>query len=457
MKVDGGKRIMQLRLCFVESALRFATRKDASGYSKSVSGPLKGLLDEYIGAQMLQHHNISLLYYGIPQTPDGDACLHALAQDKADVTDHRILFPVIHENVTQGPVTSQYGAAFLTAYNPNFYSDAPNVLEFVKRFSPSFIGLFISSLLIICFVSYAMRSTRRRKRRKRICSVNAITKLLFASVTYIIGDFHHVAITKMKLLLLMMMIASASFRFHTGAVMNTEQVIRTNPLMLTSVSALIDHNVPFIFSFSFEIPIVKRSPDPEIRKIMEMSEARGLNKTLIGAWLRPSAGTIVLQEMIAMRAAPIISDSAPYNEYLCVVSLITKIDIRSFRVKKIRIRYIPHPLTGVALSERLVTRNNSISRLVQRAVRITGLEAEIAPSFLNRRARIMAHLEHERAKIDSCKRDIICNEMRTVMFTPSFTNYKLLVIICGTCVSLISLQVFFEVCKTRHNNLRRES
>ena len=73
-----------------------------------------------------------------------------------------------------------------------------------------------------------------------------------------------------------------------------------------------------------------------------------------------------------MISAPIVSDHAPYDEYICVNALINNIDMNAYRLNKIDIQDTPHPLTGVAIRTGLFQEDISIARLVVRAVRKAG-------------------------------------------------------------------------------------
>lgn len=286
---------MQLRVCFLQKHDLIAEDIDNNGYAHRLSGNWKDSRNIMLGYQMLQRHNISLVYYPVSETVNGSsvhqACIDALSQDRVDVALELISSPVLANNTQQGPAASQMDSMYVTAYKPNHFAEAPHMMEFLAGFSMPYVSLMITSLIVIGIFSWLSFRIHGRVcyRRRCIEKRKSIIEITWSVLAHLLGNFNFTPLGKVKILLVMLMLAITSYRCHLGMVVNTEQVVRTKPLILDSLGKLIEHRVPFVFGYASDLVQYQQSEDDEVKQVMKISNYPG-QSAMIGEYFVKSNG-----------------------------------------------------------------------------------------------------------------------------------------------------------------------
>jgi hypothetical protein len=197
---------------------------------------------------------------------------------------------------------------------------------------------------------------------------------------------------------MMLLLLAATFKYHTAMVLNTEQVVRTKPLMLDSLDKLLQHRVPLTFGTAAEAEIIKTSSDSDVQAIMSLSP-----NFSVGNWVHPVTGKQLLQQLADMTHAAVTSDQFPYQELVCLLSIIHRVDMIDRKFLNIKMPQVSSPLVGIIMSQDFYEKNKTVSTIISRAIRITSLEADIFETYFLRQSRIVSGLNNFRIEINQCQ------------------------------------------------------
>lgn len=430
---------MQLRLCFLPTPDCNPEKIDSDGYAHELSGGWKDAPDEFAGSRLLGRHNVSLIYYPAPGS-DYHSCVKAISQDKADFSHHHAVFPIIAENVEQGPVLFQYDFSYLTAYKPHDLSEAPDLMEFLHDFSMPFTSLLIVSLFVITTLAcirkgMSIRGSRKKRRRKWH---KFLKDVVWSIISNLVGSFEINLLKRVKLLLLTLTIVIVAYRCYSGMIMKTEPVVRTKPLILDSPEKLAEHGVVFEIERQFEMQLLNQTHDPVLKDIMER---RGDEKEdyLKKSWYNPISALNVVTGMMSQKHAPIIPKLMFHDFLMCSLSLLSNThEFNHYKLLKIDLENLEHPVMGSILNKRM---NASIAILVRRAIRTANLEAVVAGSYfiLNQKKLGTSQMEMIKDELESCMRDVGKTEFAPTVFQPTVKQFRWLIVTCLLLLYLTTL------------------
>lgn len=435
---------MQLRACFFEKSDIVPEDFDSDGYAHRLSGFLSEVPKEILGYHMLQRHNISLMYYPVREVLGHEPCIEAVSADRVDATPYTQPFPVLEDNARQGPVFWQHESVFTTAYKKNEFHEAPQLMEFVSGISKSFVLLLMTSLFTIAltaWLSFKIHGSVCRRKRCRIrWKRKFFRKIIWSFVNHLLGVFSFTPLERVKILLLMLNLAIASYKCYIGAVTNTEQVVRTKPLMLDSLDKLIEHRVPFAFAFPAEVAYFKLSQDAQVKQLMKLSESPG-HEIMIENWLKPSAGEKMVRRILQMEQVVVSTKWISHSKLVCSLSLLTGIDeVTDYKLLVTEVDHVAHPLYGMVFKERYMRNNSAIARVIHKAVRVAALESQLGITYVDLSGQRLTNKEMFGNSLDLCMTNMGTTPLDPKLFSPSFSSMRSLLTDCQI-ILLVSVLV----------------
>jgi hypothetical protein len=264
----------------------------------------------------------------------------------------------------------------------------------------------------------------RAKMHQRTYSYSSIVAIVRKAATFLIGSFSTSPFMRIKLLLLMLFLVASTFKYHVGFVMNTEQVVRTKPLMLDSIEKVLQQRATFTFGTAAEVDIINSSNDPIVSNIMSYSHT-----PFLGPWMDPSIGRPALADLLDMKHAVIVKDRFPHEDVLCALSMITDIDISQHRFLKVQLYQVSSPLVGIIMSKKLYETNRNVANILAKSVRITSLESQIGDAYFLRLNRQFSDDSVFGDRLRICRRSFQKENPIPILFQPSAKTYKWLLVI----------------------------
>lgn len=424
---------MQLRICVLQEGDLGFHKKDADGYAHELSGGWKDASDEFAGSQMLHKYNVSLIYYPAPGT-GWQSCVEAIKDDKADFSHHHAIFPVIADNVDQGPVIYQYDMAYVTAYRPQFLDEAPDLMDFLSQFNWPFSTLLVLSLMAILALSWwskgmVTKGTRKKVRRRRW---KFLCKAVWSITTATVGSFDLDFLKRMRTLFLSLVLTIVAYRCYSGMIMNTELVVRPQFDILDSAEKLLHHGTALLFEREVDIQLMKRSNDPVMKGIMEQS---GGKEILITNWFDSDNARKIITGLLSWKHAPVVIRLMPHETIMCLMTIVGQIPriMSNHKLLKVDLDRVETPLMGSIINKRM---NDSIAKLVRRAMKTAFQENFIAiVYFLNNQRRLgAAGMDLMKDELFSCTHSLEKDQVSDNTFQPTIRNLKWLLV---SCLSLL--------------------
>jgi hypothetical protein len=458
---------MELKICFISNRQTKGQDFTADGYARSLAGQNVPYINSLLGLEALTHHNVSFLF--LPKQSIGsainqttglyDGCLGALQAGDADVASAITPFPITATNLTQGPPLVRYESWLASSYKPSARRISPDLMDYLSLIPMRY---YVSVLMILLtLISLKHWRSGNPKRMSARTGIHILNRSAWLVLSQLLGNYQTCrGLRRQTLLYLLLIITSFSYRIQSYLVMKTEQVITTPAVKIRTLDQMFENKMTFAITSRVEFEIFKNSPNEDIRRMFQLSLAKGMKNILFPFDHTLTVDTVrrFTDGLLNQKHALVRENAKILLLVLCVLTQRHNISTGNHVMIVNRLRNSPHPLAGIAVSQHLWNKQPSLARLLIRAIRISASESML----LQKTHAKMIKSSLTKKTLDNgtrnCIRRIGEPKPKIQPFTPNVRNLRNLILICGIVNLIATLCCAVEKCmKLRKKRVTRKT
>lgn len=438
---------MKVRICFTPSVdVRPADVDNEDGMARAIVGLAATLPADTLGWYAWKRFNISLRFLTADKTGSDvngagvyDGCLRLVQEGRADLTSQLASLPVIGTNLTVGPLVSQFETAFTSSYPISDSLTSPDLLDYLTSFSTAFLAPIFFSLLAIVLLIHLF--PRRR-------SLIAASWLTLSSLLSNFGSSHKFRET--RILVLMIVLVSATLKTQTMMTMKTEKVVAGHPAKLLLLSQLLRQKITFAITSAGARKTFDKVRDPLFRRIWLQTLSRGEQEFQFIKLMRYESDVKLMQGLVDRRHVMLgVHNEDRVTRILCILAQMHAFRLQGHKLTHAVLSQVPATSLAIIVNTGFWDKNPQLARIIRRSILISSLESELLMHSLRTYLRAKQDETGNEEQTSDCMRHATENRVTPQLLTLGLGNLKFTIIVTCSLLSAASSILILEIVRGR--------